>query len=170
MKKNLKYILIPLVLLIWALVFYEFFSYSGSDTQLSNIPQKKPPTKNLVSDTITYELDLDYPDPFLKNSGLITELSDQATTMPMPTPQIVPAKPIVHITNQLPEYKRKTILYGGQVINEKNKQITAILKIDGKNKLMSAGEEINSVKIIKIFPDSIIVSENQENRTILKTL
>ncbi len=108
-------------------------------------------------DADTFSLILAYRDPFLGNN---LYLANGGSSNQIITSQVIPKtietpKPIVAI--DCPNIK-----YLGLILNKKNGQYVSLMNIEKKEFLMLEGQEINGVKILKAFKDSVIIQYKKE--------
>jgi hypothetical protein len=151
-NRKMLIILVPAVLVIWGAVIYSIFSHikgSGINIEEKNsfIHRKKSEV-----DTNKYALMANYRDPFgtgnrLREDDLDREnlLKNQHIELPVYWPQI--------------EYR-------GLIVN--NKKWVALLRIDNSNYLLHEGEEKMSVKLIKMFNDSVVMRFQKATKTFTK--
>lgn len=155
-NKKVIYVLIPLVIVVWGFIGYRIFVLlKQKDTSsFQHHPEKLQPQEKEIIDT--FYLIADYPDPFLKsNTGYRTNKTSKSRN------------------SQKKNQKKKNIRwpnieYKGLIKNQKTEKIVINIKINNKNMLMSEGEEMEQVMLLKIFNDSIITEFFTEKRTILK--
>lgn len=171
-SKKLKYVLIVLVVIIWGLVFYKIFTYTGTNPEINSYN-----TMPILSDTghvqkDTFSLQLNYADPFLKNIKLSkyrTTVSENTNTSPNNISKNNHPKQQNYPIRNLP-VKKKNLVYGGEIKNLDSEKKTGILKIENENILVHPKDIFNGITILEIFTDSIIVLEQNEKRTILKSV
>jgi hypothetical protein len=129
-KKSI-YILLPIVLLIWGGVMYQFFSFSDTN-EIETIAANElilKPLKIIKRDT--FSIDVNYRDPFL---GKIYTPKKQVLT-----PKIK-KKPTIEEPLIWP-----TIIYKGIVSDTKDKTTIFMVLIAGQTFLMKKGEVQNEV-------------------------
>lgn len=134
-KKSI-YILLPIVLLIWGAVVYQFFSFTNNnEVDIPNQDISVKPFKIKPKDT--FSIQINKRDPFL---GKIT--TDEVVSIKRP-------KSI--ITNNPAKVKEELIWpnveYKGIISDNKDKIKVYMLIINGKTFLMKKGEEENEVKL-----------------------
>lgn len=133
-KKNI-YILLPIVLLIWGAVLYQFFTFtSGEQEQVQSTEVAIKPFK--IKDKDTFKISINNRDPFL---GGISS-SENSTKV---------KKTIT--TNKTPKIKEEMqwpeVSYKGIVSDNKEKVKVYMLIINGKTYLMKKGEQQEEVKL-----------------------
>lgn len=146
--KNRKsiYILLPIVILIWGILIYQFFSVSTSDTVLQNTSSEFNIKPFKVQERKTFFITIDYRDPFL---GKV--YSPQTIKIKKNTNK-VKNKPKTEEIIQWP-----TILYKGIVSDTKDKNKIYMLVINGKTCLMKKGSTENEVYLKDGDKESIYV-------------
>ncbi|OFZ01407.1 MAG: hypothetical protein A2491_19650 [Bacteroidetes bacterium RIFOXYC12_FULL_35_7] len=174
-NKKLRYILLPLVLIVWGLVFYKVYEYVKEDPLPINEQIKKNSKKTHLNTRDTILLVADYRDPFLgkiihqisfENSNEVTNRiyeKKSSSGGEKENLKIKQENKAITKTNNWP-----TVIYSGIIINQKNSKKTALLKINNKEKMVSEGEIIDDMKIEKIYPDSLILKLNDGYRNVLK--
>ena len=144
--------LLPVVLIVWALIIYKVIDFRSGEP-VSSMAFRTPTTKeaiNAIPDTFT--LSLDYQDPFLKKPFRIKKAVS-----------ILKKPELRNMKVQWPGIK-----YYGLVKSRQNGDIAISVDIDNLNYVMKKHQEIKRVKLIRIEPDSIIVSSQGEQKTIYK--
>jgi flagellar basal body-associated protein FliL len=133
-KKNI-YILLPIVLLIWGAVLYQFFTFtSGEQEQVPNTEVAIKPFK--IKDKDTFSISISKRDPFLgsiSSSENSTKVKKTITTHKAPK---------LKEEMQWPE-----VSYNGIVSDNKEKVKVYMLIINGKTYLMRKGEQQEGVKL-----------------------
>jgi hypothetical protein len=160
--KNRKaiYILIPAVLLIWALIAYQVSeglqggapTYAGAGVSLADVAPDE-------ADTFTYTLMLHYPDPFLGRVGY--------TNKAVPAIQDVPAaqrSPAINSKEEKQPQKPDLSIYKyiGVVEHKSKKDKLALLSVGGRSVMLREGESVEEVKLLKISPDSVKLMKGVE--------
>ncbi len=163
-NKKTLYFLIPLVVIVWGLLFYKIFGYIGD---------KKPDNLNTMSvniksdttiDVDTFKLLANYDDPFLDKPYQMEEspiFENQNDIIKTPPPK--PKQTEVISTIPWPK-----ISYGGIIKNNISNKTIVIVYINGSGKIMTLGESSNNVLLKKIYKDSIIVEFNKEIKKFIK--
>lgn len=133
-KKNI-YILLPVVLSIWAAVMYQFFSFASPEEtqQLSSNEFRIKPLK--ITERDTFSINVTYRDPFLgkmyapqQNDSLKKNTVKRNKTLKIVEPLIWPS-----------------IVYKGIVSDTKDKTKIYMLVIGGQTFLMKKGETENEI-------------------------
>lgn len=142
------------VLVVWGLILYRVFHNDdeGEGRGFSAVPTAAP--KEVLNDYSTMPdtalLRLNYRDPF--GSG----------SMPPDTSHpLANNLTIFHPISALPSKPFQTdwgfIRYSGFVRNPKNKCLIAMVNIRGKDMMMSEGETVEEVRLVKNLQDSVRV-------------
>lgn len=140
-NKKLVYLLLPLVLIIWGLIFYRI--YTNLHGKQVNSSFRKQVTKEIdVSNNEEKpKLSLNYPDPFLKSASggtVKTKVSHQPTdehSQPINWPMIT---------------------YRGMVRSEKQKaKVMGFLRVGTKDLLVHKGDVAHELTVLRIAKDSI---------------
>jgi len=154
-KKSI-YILLPLVLLIWGMLIYQFFSYTSPEVievqeelpLFVKIDYKEPDTK---------ALDINHRDPFTgklenahRNSSSNAKAANQPKTQILSTPEA-----------------QTQIEYKGIVSDVANKKKVFMVIIDNQTFLMKQGDKENEVELINGNRESITVKHNGKKKNIL---
>lgn len=157
-NKKLTYLLLVLVLIIWGLVFYRVFSKSGADsfgkTKSNRIISVD---ESMKSDS--FSIVNNYPDPFK-----ITFSSMRGNNGKGEGDAIQ--------TNGVNNYQQQNIeqviwpevIYKGEILNEKTKQTTVIISVNGVSYLTPIGKMVGIVEIISLATDSIQLRYNKSTR------
>ncbi len=157
-KKYLNSVLIVLLLIIWGSVFYKYFGNKKSSLKnvealdfTSNYKQNYMVAKD------TFTLELIERDPF-GASVSIQKINQPKKSVRKPKSVTKPAvkKNIVW----------PTITYHGFVKGESNTTRLILLKINNRLYRKREKEIVNDITLVKAYNDSLIVSLNNNNKTI----
>lgn len=160
-KKNI-YILLPIVLLIWGAVMYQFFTFSNN--QVSEFEPQTEISLNPLNfkeqDSVPF--DVNYRDPFLGKAFVSNENKSVIRTTKSNSNSKLKklAKPIETII-------WPTIIYKGIVSDTKEKNKVFMLIIDGKTFLMRAKNNENGVFLVEGDRESIELEYKRETKLIL---
>ncbi len=162
-NKTVRYILIFLVVLIWGTVGYKIFTYVNSDDE-EVVTQNTTQHKNEQSTvTDTFQLAANYRDPFLGKS-IVTTIQGNPNN-----------QKVIKIEKQkeIPKIEKTAInwpklSYQGIIINQKSKNQTGLLKINGKDFIIHPGNIVAEVEILKLYNDSVTVKYSGEIKTMFK--
>ncbi len=157
-KKGL-YIAISLNLIIWGYVGYVVCDYLRTDDDI--IPTELPVnfSKKKKSDSTTYSLALNYPDPFLKEEPRPrnNNTSKSANNTSKPIQVTVPQKTITEVPKSL------DIKYMGLVENKTSGAATGLVSINGKSFLVKKGEKVEGILIKTLSSEKMEVKIGKEN-------
>jgi hypothetical protein len=156
-SKKAVYFLLPVVLVVWGLIFYKVFhAVNNSDDRFNYSTSQVNFSTGDSSITETFNISGNYRDPFL---GKI--YSDKVEVKTDTKKETGPAK-----AKQVMQWP--VVRYGGMLGNEKNGNLLVMIKIHGTNKLMKAGDEFSGVEITKVFHDSVEVKFLKEKKIFKK--
>ena len=148
-NKNLTYLLICAVVVVWGIILYRvIFNNSDDDYQLKAQPvaKKNEPYDQFELKRDTFRLALNYRDPF---TGVVETPPKSVETIAKPTNFVPPPF--------RPPINWGVIKYRGYVINPQTKKVVSILEINGKERMLVEGEFLEGVKLLKNKKDSILV-------------
>lgn len=151
-NKKKTYLLLAIVLLVWGLVIYQFFSYTGEapvEMDAGNI-QIIAPVKIKPRDTVV--LNLNYRDPFL---GKIYAAQSKKNR-PVATSRLRPT-----IKEEWPQ-----VIYKGLVTDSKAKNKIFLLLINGNTYMMKAKQTEESVTVLNGDRKSVNIKFKGENITV----
>jgi hypothetical protein len=159
-NRQLMYILIPSVLLIWGLIIFKIIKQihhaQKPATELS--PFLKVGEMKGVIDTSS--LLLNYRDPFLHGVVRSSSSSQSYEDFNSNNTNLTTAKK--------PPVNFPITKYSGLVINYKNRHKLGLIKIENKDFLAKEGELVAGERIIRLYTDSVIVSYNKTKKTFLR--
>ncbi|MFS4493181.1 hypothetical protein [Maribacter sp. 2308TA10-17] len=149
MKKNTKtYILLGAVVLIWGVIGYRIFSSITSEpernTETGAIDFKPQP----VQEKEKFSIVADYRDPFLGTLPKKAKKKVKRSALKTPLP------PEIAVT------------YTGFVSDKDTKENIYFVTINGRQHIMSVGNEIEKVKLVRGNATSIKIRANKKTRTI----
>lgn len=151
-KKNI-YILLPLVLFIWGVVIYKFFSFTGTDEIAYNdAPVGIKPIQLKKPEPIIIKAD--YRDPFLGKMYLpeIPKKKSSAISKNKIAPQ-----PVVW----------PQVIYKGLVTDQKNRKKVFMIVVNGQTHLTRENETIGNITLKKGNRNSIDIKYKGDITTIL---
>ena len=160
-NKKITYILVPLVLLIWGLAVIRIISmFNQKDDEIVPVSTSQIiKLDSLQKDTFT--LYSDYPDPFFKGSVNPIYYGNTDNQGTVNTPNIK-AKLIKKV--QWPE-----IRYGGIILSKKTGKINGLLIVKESRLIIHDGILCDSIKVLKIFRDSVVLELRKSKKTVNKT-
>lgn len=153
--------MLPIVILVWGIVFYQIFSYFFSAPTF--VTEKTETILNV--DEIkqdTFSIIANYRDPFLgENSSInLPKITTSSKSTSTKTQKPAEPKPL--------EKPWPIITYKGMIKNNNSEKKVCIISIDNKEQLVKEGDDINGVKITMIKKESVQVSFQKEQKTITK--
>lgn len=155
-KKSI-YILLPIVLVIWGMLIYQFFSYSSSEVveQQEELPLF---VKIDYKEPDTTALEINHRDPF---TGKLESTIDNAT----PSNGKLINSPKIHI-EKAPQVETQ-IEYKGIVSDAANKMKVFMVIIDNQTYLMKQGDKENEVELINGNRETITIKYKGKKKNIL---
>lgn len=164
MKKNIIYVLLPIVLLLWGTIIYRIFNtVNPKKEQATNITSII--NSDFSSDLDTFSINPFYNDPFLRKKQLVETIHIQPK-LNHPLKVIEPVKKNDNETESNKSWP--SIIYHGRVKNVESQQQFAIIQINGQSVFMKAGDSESELKLLKIADDSIEVSFKSNKKIIKK--
>lgn len=159
-NKKTLYVLVPLLLIVWGLVFYRFFSSLHKENKKIDSTATISPIKEMTTVVAdTFSILANYHDPFLSGKWDGEENSVKTIIASPPAPIIVQQKPVIIWP---------ALNYCGIVANKRIGRKMAIMQIAGYERFMEEGDVINGVLIINIGKDSVLTQYQQEVRWVKK--
>lgn len=161
-KKSI-YFLLPVVVLIWSAIVYQF--YQGNGEEVTFAYRKSVPavaTMELPKKKV-YSLLLNYPDPFL-DPGNKPATPARSQPEPVPAAQALAAPE----KEEVPAYNWEQIKYKGLVEHKGKGKVVALLEIRGQSYMLAAGAMQEEVLLQKIEIDSVLLKVGKENTYIRK--
>lgn len=155
-NKKILYLLLPLVAIIWGIIFYRIFSITGSEPGLTVIGNILPGNTINTSVPDTFSIFANYRDPFLDK--VVTHIKD-TNSYKAKTPKV--EKIVVPL--QWP-----VLSYGGIIKNQKSGKQLVLVNINGQGNLMKEGEEVSGIQLLKAYKDSVEVSFQKAKRVVSK--
>lgn len=136
-KKSI-YFLLPVVLLIWAIVIYQFFSFTAPDDSLYNTSTEFKIKPLKIKEPVRFSINVDYRDPFLGKMYSAPETTNSNY------------KKATDISKKKQPKTEETLIwpsihYKGTISDSKQKNILFIMVIDGHNYYMKKGDTENGV-------------------------
>ncbi len=152
-KKSL-YILVPAVLIVWALIIYKILDFTQSPEIYNNQLLPIDTTQLDSNDTMEIPFIGDYRDPFLGRGKVIKSVIDNKK-----------ANQNRNIKNKPVSYKKQApivkyinwpkIDYNGMILSKETNEKLALINLNRKNYLMQINHEIKGCKLLEIYEDSI---------------
>jgi hypothetical protein len=161
-NKNSLYILAPIVLFIWAVIFYRLFF--AKPKAASTITLNTEPVA-LAEENNGFVLLLNYQNPFLKQGFDVSELNlaEQSESPITPNPISTPIQQPKILPPTLPPVKWPTIQYLGKlkVLNVTDQ--LALISIDGKFHKVKLGMVIKDFYVTSVWEDSIKLTNKDKS-------
>lgn len=155
-NRKLIFVLIPLVIIVWALIFYRIGSlprgFSLSDTTHNRDFGQKESKVSVDS----FNLLLNYPDPFLQGVGIHGDTNE---------PDVLSDNEIINVPavqrSPLPEKKMKeealAVRYLGLVGNVTTKKIVGVFMVNNRNVLLEEQKADQGMRVLSLWTDSALV-------------
>lgn len=156
-NKKLIYILIPLVMLVWGLIFYKIYlkikGPADDDIKIYSVG-KEIIVDNQVD---TIKLMLYYRDPFLSYSfHLVSRRTPGFGSSLLNSDK-----------KKKPDFIWPEIKYDGMIVNSKTKRKTGLINFEKSSLLVQEGDLVKGYKIVKLFADSVIISYSKNKKTFI---
>jgi len=162
-NKTMTAVLIISVMAVWGIIFYRIFQASGEESSFGTTPEvKKSSYESLdeyrMKDTLA--LSLNYRDPFSGKQMQVT------TTPGVPKATDQPVMSMSNYATPEPEVNWSAIQYTGYIVNPEIKRVVALMTIQGKEFMLTEGQQAGGVKILKNNRDSVKVSYSGKTKFI----
>lgn len=151
-NKKVTYLLIFCVLAVWGIIFYRI--YAGlTEEEAIDLPVKQAKTayfKEVDHAKDRVLLQFDYADPF----------ADEPAEPAPPVIKPVNAAPVNnYMMPQMarPQVNWTGIQFVGQIFNPATKKRIAIINVNGREAMLTEGETVNGLKLLKNAGDSVKV-------------
>jgi hypothetical protein len=170
-KKAKLYLLVLVNLMVWGYVGYKVYGALQGDDDL-NFATNQLPIKTIDKQTeVAIDvLNLNYPDPFLKNGNFSSNnYSNQNKNYNQnnnANPK--PVNPIIAKATPTVAAKVLDIKYMGLVKNNSNGNFTALLSVNGKSTFVKPNDVVEGYTIKTITNESIMAVKGKEKLTISK--
>lgn len=152
-NKSVTYLLIGVVALIWGLVVYRIFNAVYEEEGVSNptVAFRGDREAKLVQDD-TFELILDYRDPFLGKMAVSSFLGDT------PRPKARKKKPSPPLsTMPVPALDWSFVAYLGAINGKQPGKEIGMFRLHGNEVMMKAKESRGEITVLKITKDSAYI-------------
>jgi hypothetical protein len=151
-SKKSTYILIPMVIIVWGILFWKIFVGTGSN-KTSIIRKKQLPVLSNIKDTVVVPPPkCNYPDPFLKPLG-------QSLKSSVPEKE---EEDVNKVLNRVVRWPRIEFL--GTVKSRKSHSPLGVMKIGNDEYLVREGNEQMNIKVFYISVDSIGLELQRDKR------
>ncbi len=163
-NKKLTYILLPLVVLVWALVIYRiFFEGKAKPENISTLA--KPLIKESVKEEKnTYKLIANYRDPFLsriKQSAVNKKVNKEKETQNT-------SSNLRRRRTSVSRIRWPEIAYGGFIEDDTDQEITILLNLNKRDYLVKEGDIIDQIIVKAFYGDSLLVEYKDEEKILKK--
>ena len=159
-NKKLSYILIPLVVLIWAIIIIKFVKYlKGPQIEPNKLTEATFNDTSIFLDD-TFSLIANYRDPFLHKQNI---KYNSKSTVKKNTKKIVKKN-----TPPKKNIKSPNIKYSGFVQQSSAEKGLGFININGKSYTVREGDVIDKIKIVRIYKDSIKLKYEEIIKTYYK--
>lgn len=156
------YIMIPLVILVWGVVFSQLYAYIFSEPMLAKQEVEQEVNIDEIKED-TFSIVAAYRDPFLgkklksyrKNNN--TQPSSNSTNRSNNKKKV-----------NAPEKPWPSIAYQGMIKNNNSERKVGIVKVNGKEHLVRFGDVIDEITFLSIEKQIIKVRFQKEVKTITK--
>ena len=141
------------VIAVWGAIGYKIFTYFSKSNVVALPTTNVFKTAGIKVKKEKFKLDASYNDPFLK------EIKERV---------IQPMQPIgnrVEFQSLKPQVKWPEIKYSGVVETSNKEKRVGLLQVDKKDFLISSGDSIARLKVIKIYKDSLRLKFSNEEKT-----
>jgi hypothetical protein len=154
------YILVPATLFIWGAIGYTIFSHLHQNNSFAEVDYI--PFTPTVKDTIirSYTLLANYRDPFRSYHPSVKK-EKKSSEKPKEEPVVTRNRRRNRQRVYWPQVK-----YNGLITNNNNH--VALLQISNRNYLLKEGDEKDRIKLLKLYPDSVVLEYEGEPKTISK--
>lgn len=158
--KKTIYIMLPVVLLVWAFVFYQLYGYFFSEPHyLVNETSIKVAYDKIKEDSFT--IVADYRDPFLGGRAAAESNNSEGSSNINTKPKSNAATN--HDNNLWP-----IINYKGMIKNNNSNKRIGIIVINGSEHVVNQGSVINEIVVENIEKNQIKVRYQKEHKIISK--
>lgn len=161
-NKYVKYVLIIAVLAIWATIIYRIIT-GLKGPQEAVISERFAPKKQYRRIEDSFNLYVDYPDPFLGSSDSV--LVDTITKKSSSLPLDASTRPV---TPNTADVIATIVQYNGIISNPKSRSKVAIVTIHGKEYLVREKDKVNEIRFLKIEKGKLSIIYKGEIFTINK--
>ena len=158
-NKKLSWFLLPAVLCIWGVIGWKVYAAVGDDEDIA-APENE---LHVTSDHVpaipdTYNLQLDYRDPFL-DKPVPVKMPKKNSSAPIP-PKIEKKETVVAVW--------PVLRYAGLVKQSKDGKLVGFLNVNGVSHFVKSTDVIDELVIGKVWSDSVEVRRGKERRVITK--
>ncbi len=168
-KKAKLYLLVLVNLMVWGYVGYKVYGALQGDDDL-NFANNQLPIKTIdkQAEVAIDILNLNYPDPFLKNGNFSSNNSTNQTKNYSQNNNPKPVNPIIAKTTPTVAPKVIDIKYMGLVKNSSSGNFTALLSVNGKSTFVKLNDVVEGYTIKTISNENIMAMKGKEKIMITK--
>lgn len=154
-KQNKTYVLLALVIGVWGIIGFKFFSAVNPATkEIAQSTSDEIFIPQQIKERELFAIVADYRDPFLGTVQAPKKKGAKRSTKPTIKKEIVPAK---------------SIQYTGFITDKGSKQKIFFITVDGQQQMMSANDTFQEVKLLRGTKTSIRVKYNGRIQNIALT-
>lgn len=150
-NKKLLYILLPVVVVVWGLIIFKVVDALSDDE--APVLSHQPEVVATKQSGFTHELALNYPDPFL---GKSKRSEPKKVTVKKKAPTRTKKK------KEAPKVQAPKLRYNGRIENRESSDERHLIAVNGSAHIISLGEEVDGVKLEKVYADSVLFKWNNE--------
>ena len=150
-NKNVQYVLIGLVVLIWGTIAWQFVQMkNGNDNDFSagDYNPSLVKVEKLIQDS--FSLNLNYNDPFSVKKVFVKNKITSSRSVRRTAPELKNKKKV----KKLPLPK---VTYNGFATNKNNRITKVQLRIEDKLHTLKVHEQVDQLRLKQVFRDSIII-------------
>ena len=142
-NKKLMFVLLPVVVVVWGVIIYRVVNAMMDDepTVLETISV----SNRIQKEVIRYELALNYSDPFLGPSRVVSRPKKSTKKVSKPRKRTVKQATV----------KRPIIRYNGRIENTSSNEARHLISVDGQSHIVTLEQDIAGVVLKKVFTDSV---------------
>lgn len=156
-KKSI-YFLLPAVLVIWALVIYRFTEGLGGEDNYVQQQVTSSTHEQIINAKYVYELDLEYPDPFLKNNKRLARSSSSTKQVTVSAGNNIKASPNKELNDRDAVLKKIGDYKYIGLIEKGGANKLALLSYQGNTHMLRIGDAVGDMVLNKLYgKDSIEV-------------
>ncbi|UTW62097.1 hypothetical protein KFE98_19130 [bacterium SCSIO 12741] len=158
-SKPVKITLLIGVVAIWGLIAYQILAPASIEDDNLTFAMNRPVAQVSEEKREVVDLQKNYADPFFK------KMAYQPPSNPIqPVTQKKRAKPVI----AKPVKIWPPVVYNGTVKNHTTGNLYAFFEINGRKEALEEMEEFESIKVLKIWKDSVLLEFENQQRTIHK--
>jgi hypothetical protein len=159
-NKKSVYILLPLVVIIWGIIFYRIFTGTSND-QYNLQTQKTLKVSDEYEKPQSFKIYTNYKDPFLKSIRQKKETKKTEKTTKKKNTRSFSSRRRRRTLTRWPD-----ISYKGTVKNQGKTRNVFLVEIEKQSFLTHPGDTLKGVVIKKCYEDSIVVHFKDRKKTI----